>query len=355
MYRPMSRSRKYKIRFFHIYFLVLSVILALALTGILAQTVLARTYVISDGDQVVTYTTFAAEPDRILDRAGVRLTRFDTYTTGAESDVQTITVQRAKEITVYYHGQILKTATQDATAGELLKHLELEVTGEDTLSHDPDTAIFDGMELRVDRVVCGEEAYSASVPYNTIQIGDEAVPENASRVMTPGADGEKICTARVTYVNGEETERLVLSERITRPPTDRVVGVGTGEGAAACKDSGRLIIGEGYILLPTGEMLTYTRRDTVRATAYTHTDDGCDRLTATQTKVHRGTVAVDPRYIPYGTRMFIAASDGSFIYGLAVAEDCGGDIRGDRMDLYFPTQEECRAFGRRRCTIYFLG
>ena len=66
MYRPMSRSRKSKIRFFHIYFLVLSVILALALTGILAQTVLARTYVISDGDQVVTYTTFAAEPDRII-------------------------------------------------------------------------------------------------------------------------------------------------------------------------------------------------------------------------------------------------------------------------------------------------
>ena len=102
-------------------------------------------------------------------------------------------------------------------------------------------------------------------------------------------------------------------------------------------------------------MLTYTHSDTVRATAYTHTDDGCDAFTATGTVVHWGTVAVDPRYIPYGTRMFIMASDGSYVYGIATAEDCGGDIKGDRMDLYMPTYEQCREFGRRRCTLYFLG
>ena len=43
------------------------------------------------------------------------------------------------------------------------------------------------------------------------------------------------------------------------------------------------------------------------------------------------------------------------VYGIAAAEDCGGDIKGDRMDLYMPTFEECMQFGRRRCTIYFLG
>ena len=80
-----------------------------------------------------------------------------------------------------------------------------------------------------------------------------------------------------------------------------------------------------------------------------------DFITATGTTVHWGTVAVDPRYIPYGTRMFIAASNGSYVYGIAEAEDCGGDIKGDRMDLYMPTYEQCMEFGRRVCTIYFLG
>ena len=115
------------------------------------------------------------------------------------------------------------------------------------------------------------------------------------------------------------------------------------------------VISNGFITLPTGEVLTYTDTATVRATAYTHTDAGCDLITSTGTTVRWGTVAVDPRFIPYGTRMFIMASNGSYIYGIAVAEDCGGDIKGDRMDLYMPTYEQCIEFGRRVCTLYFLG
>ena len=84
-------------------------------------------------------------------------------------------------------------------------------------------------------------------------------------------------------------------------------------------------------------------------------DDGCDMVTATGTRVKWGTVAVDPRMIPYGTRMFIVTTDGSFIYGIATAEDCGGAIKGNRIDLYMPTLSEAFRFGRRSCTVYFLG
>ena len=60
------------------------------------------------------------------------------------------------------------------------------------------------------------------------------------------------------------------------------------------------------------------------------------------------TIAVDPSQIPYGSKVVINGQ----VY---VAEDCGGAIKRDRMDLYFPTYEECIQFGRRRCTLYFLG
>ncbi len=171
----------------------------------------------------------------------------------------------------------------------------------------------------------------------------------------------------MTYVNGEERSRTVLSQRVSKNPITEVIALGTGQK----QQEQQVEIGDGYIRLPSGEVLTYTRTDTVRATAYTHTDPGCDLITATGThtvrataythtdpgcdlitatgtQVRRGTVAVDPRYIPYGTRMFIMASDGSYIYGVATAEDCGGDIKGDRMDLYLPTFDECIQFGRRR-------
>lgn len=355
MYKPMPRSKKRRFRIFHIYFIILTLILALALTGLLAQTAFAKTYVITDGDRVVTYTSFATDPARVLGQAGVRLNRFDSFTTESGGSVDTITVRRAAEVTVHYHGKIMKTTSQDETAGELLDRLELEVSGEDVLSHDLSASVSQGMELRVDQVVTEETLYTAAIPREVIRRTDSTLPKGTEQVTVPGEDGEKLCVARVTYVNGEESERELLSEQVTKPAVAEVVAVGTGEEPTAVDPYKMPVIGDGYILLPTGEMLTYTHKDTVQATAYTHTDVGCDLLTATQTTVHRGTVAVDPRFVPYGTRMFIVANDGSYVYGLAVAEDCGGDIKRDRMDLYLPTYQECIEFGRRRCTVYFLG
>jgi 3D (Asp-Asp-Asp) domain-containing protein len=137
-------------------------------------------------------------------------------------------------------------------------------------------------------------------------------------------------------------------------PVNEIIAIGTGS-AEAEATSGGLIIGDGFIITEDGEVLTYTHTQQARATAYTHTDAGCDFWTATNTHVRIGTVAVDPRYIPYGTRMFIVSNDGAYIYGIATAEDCGGAIKQDRIDLYFPTTAECFQFGRRDCTIYFLG
>ena len=68
-----------------------------------------------------------------------------------------------------------------------------------------------------------------------------------------------------------------------------------------------------------------------------------------------GAIAVDPTVIPYGTRMFIVTNDGEYVYGIATAEDCGGGIKGNHVDLFFNTVEECFQFGVRDCIIYFLG
>ena len=352
MYRTKNRPGRKARRMIRLYLFTLTLILALSLMALLAQTAFAKTYVITDGDRVVTYTSFATDPAEVLGQAGVSLNEYDTYTTEAVEGTQTISIRRAQKVTVHYHGEVMRATTLGETAGELLRRLNLDVSGEDVTSHGLDTQTYDGMVLRVDRIVTLQETYTTTIAHEVYYCNDPAIPEGTQDVLTPGEDGEMLCTAGVTYVNGEESERTVLSQTVTKMPTTEVIGIGTG---AQTGGEGELVIGDGYILLPTGELLTYTRTDTVRATAYTHTDAGCDFTTATGTTVHRGTVAVDPRYIPYGTRMFIMASDGSYVYGIATAEDCGGDIKGDRMDLYLPTFDECMEFGRRRCTIYFLG
>lgn len=149
MKRPAPHTKKKKLRFFHIYFLSMTMILALALTGVLAQTAFAKTYVINDGDQVLTCTTFAADPALVLGQAGVRLSRFDSFTTEAGEEAHTITVCRGGEVTVHYHGQVIRTRAQNETVGELLSRLGLEISQEDVLSHDRSRKVSDGMEIRI--------------------------------------------------------------------------------------------------------------------------------------------------------------------------------------------------------------
>ena len=173
------------------------------------------------------------------------------------------------------------------------------------------------------------------------------------RVITEGKAGQALRTDNVVYVNAQEQERSVIKETILEQPVNQVVARGTGTDIGGNTD--RPLIGDGIIVMPTGEVLTYTRTDQFLATAYTKTDDGCDEITATGTRVHWGVVAVDPTVIPYGSRMFIVANDGSYIYGLSTAEDCGGDIIGHRLDLYMEPDPECWQFGVRDCTVYFLG
>ena len=346
MRKPKSKAYRRKMWAVRLYVALLSTILVLSLTALLTQTAFATTYVITDGDRVVTYTSFATDPAEVLGQAGVDLNRRDTFTTEPVDGAEAITVRRARTVTIQHHGKTTVTTSYGETAGELLGRLGLAVSGEDVVSHGLDETVYDGMVLSVNRTETRREVFTTTIPHEVSRCSDPAIPAGTEAILVEGTDGELLCSADVTYLNGKEVSRSVVSETMTQAPVTEVIRVGTGEVPEVVDPQAMPVIGDGYILLPTGEVLTYTHSDTVRATAYTHTDAGCDTLTATGTTVRWGTVAVDPRYIPYGTRMFIVASDGSYIYGLATAEDCGGDIKGDRMDLYMPTYEQCREFGR---------
>ena len=354
MTKTKSRARRKRDFLIRSYVALLSLILVVSVTALLTQTAFATTYVINDGDRVVTYTCFATDPVEVLDQAGVPLEEYDTYTAEAVDGEATITISRAQRITIHDRGQTTVVTSCGETVGQLLKRLGLEMTDADVLSRDQLEETFDGMELSIDRIITSRETFSATVPREIQYCTDETLPLGTERILSEGQDGELLRTADVTYVNGTEKHRTLRTETVLREPVAEIVAVGNAAVPIA-KTQNAPVIGDGYITLPTGEVLTYTHSDTVEATAYTHTDAGCDMTTATGTTVHWGTVAVDPSRIPYGTRMFIIANDGSYVYGIATAEDCGGDIKGDRMDLYMPTYEQCREFGRRRCTLYFLG
>lgn len=336
---------------------ILAVVLPLiCVTVLLAQTAVAQnTYVITDGEQVTVHTSFASDPAQVLDEVGVELDENDFYTTAAGDGVSEITVQRGQVVYVNFCGKKMELDTYGETLGELLDRNGIQTYGQYSVSEPLQTMTYDGMQVQVGNVVQTQETYTVEIPYEVIYCDDPSLPQGQEEVVIAGSAGQMLCSADVVYVNAQEQSRIVLEETMVERPVDQIVAVGTGAGEQTEEDTEELWIGDGIIRLPTGEVLTYTEAKTFNATAYTHMDAGCDMVTATGTRVHWGTVAVDPRMIPYGTRMFIVTSDGSFIYGIATAEDCGGAIKGNRIDLYMPTLSEAFRFGRRSCTVYFLG
>lgn len=70
--------------------------------------------------------------------------------------------------------------------------------------------------------------------------------------------------------------------------------------------------------------------------------------TASGTAVCRGTVAVDPRVIPLGTKLYIEG------YGYATARDTGGAINGNKIDVWFPSLGECYQWGYRHVKVTIL-
>lgn len=319
---------------------------------LLSQTAFAmNTYVITDGDRVITYTTSATDPRTVLGEAGLELDEGDTYTTQAGIGSSEITVRRSQTIYINYCGEEITTTSHGETVEQLLQRLNLSVGEDDQISWPLSADTFDGMCLRIDHVIHQEQTYTTAVPHTTSYCHDPSLPQGMEQTIVEGVDGEMLCTATVTYINGQEVGRTVLTQTVLSGSVEEIIAVGTGLSTDPASDADMPIITEDRIILPDGQVLTFTDSMVCNATAYYN-----QGTTATGTQARPGVIAVDPRVIPFGTRMFIISEDGDYIYGIARAEDAGdSNIIGNRIDMWFPTRWECIQFGNRNCIVYFLG
>lgn len=91
---------------------------------------------------------------------------------------------------------------------------------------------------------------------------------------------------------------------------------------------------------------------TVTATAYTANCEGCSGTTATGINLHENPdkkiISVDPSVIPLGTKVYVEG------YGEAVAADTGGAIKGNKIDVFFPSEETAKQWGVKTVKIQLL-
>jgi 3D (Asp-Asp-Asp) domain-containing protein len=96
-----------------------------------------------------------------------------------------------------------------------------------------------------------------------------------------------------------------------------------------------------------GKTIWYWKTLTVTATSYDKNCEGCNDTTATGAKLTKGIIAVDPKVIPLHTRMYVPG------YGYGKAEDVGGAVKGNKIDLAY---DDLRYgdWSKRSVTIYII-
>lgn len=330
---------------------------------LLSQTAFAKsTYLINDGGRVWIHSTYATDPADILLEAGLTLGEDDTYTTEPGQVMPEITVQRKQLVTILQGSKTMEVISYGETVESLLNRLDLILPEDAVLSVSPDSMTSDGLVIQIFRSTQMEQTYTTVIPFKTVYCYDASLEEGQEVILTAGVDGQMMRTEVASYVDGKEVSRTLKSETVIREPVDQLIAIGTyveqpgqSEMPSEPVKPGMPVISDGVIITPDGEYLTYTGSLAVTATAYHNSDPGCTIYTAIGTLCRVGAIAVDPRVIPLGTRMYIVSDDGQYIYGVAVAEDTGKSIKGNKIDLYFDSVAECNTFGIRGCTVYFLG
>lgn len=383
----MQRSTQHPRRRAWLRRLIVVAVLAAAVGALLSQTVFAQTsYIITDGDRVTVHRSYSSDPYEVLTEAGIELEEEDTYETGYADGMNQITVRRMQMVTVINRGAQSVIGTYGETTGSLLARMGITPGTGDTLSCSSETQTYDGMTIELVHTETRIEEEDTTVPYPVNYYEDPDLEPGAEIVLVAGQNGLTHVKSEVTYRNGKEVSRTVVQETVqTKPVTQLVIrGVdrtimeqpadlepaeqpapaassGTASGSSSSGSSssggsrydGSAETSGNVIMTSSGESYTYVDVMTCSATAYTC--EGYVGHTYSGTLARVGAIAVDPTVIPLGTKMYVVSNDGQYVYGYCVAEDIGGGIKGNKIDLYFDTYAECWDFGVRMCTVYILG
>ena len=265
----------------------------------------------------------AAKPETV---AGVTAT---DNTTGNKTEVsQPQEASRQKPVRLHHFGLTKEFTTHQATVAGVLEDAKINMDGR-TVYPPPETEITDGMVIHVLARKSFLSREEVEVPFGTQFIDDPELAFGDKKVEKEGVKGKDLVIFENITRAGHE-QKIELDRKRVTEPVNAVVRQGVAQS----------------ILTPNG-YVKYKKVLYGEATAYTW-GGGASGHTSVGLYPKRGIVAVDPRVIPYYTKLYIPG------YGMAIAGDTGGAIVGTRIDLFMDSLHECYQWGRRDVEIYIL-
>lgn len=245
------------------------------------------------------------------------------------SDEQTIEVNTAVKMTVIDGGEKFEVTAQPGIVDEVLQATGHERGANDWVTPAYNSWVGEDAVINVHRISYAQNTVTEAVEPKLVEKEDASMPAGTMNVLQEGTPGVDEVLYESVYKNGVKIQDNEISRKTIQKSEDRIVAVGAKNAANSA------------VFAEAG---SYSRSLTVSATAYTHTGN----RTATGTVARVGIIAVDPKVIPLGTKVYVEG------YGYATAEDTGGAIKGNRIDIFLNSNAECINWGRRSVKVYIL-
>jgi 3D (Asp-Asp-Asp) domain-containing protein len=236
------------------------------------------------------------------------------------------------KVHIFVDGQWQTLTTPETTVAGALQEAGIILGELDRVRPGLEETLWEGRNIRVFRIETSEIAETVVDPAKTVILVNPDLRSGLDLAVSEGKDGKISRVVRIWKQDGKETGREIIGHKVLKSRQDGVLMRGTGGLTSRGGGIRNCMIME--------------------ATAYDPGPISCgkyaDGYTAIGMKAEKGVVAVDPRVIPMRTRLYVEG------YGLAIAADVGGAIKGNRIDLCFPTYQEALRYGRRTVKVYLL-
>lgn len=308
--------------------LVLAALVLVFATG--SYAVAHKEVTIVDGNSSMEVSTFARNVEQVLDQNEIQLGPHDAVDPEMDASLEdgcTVQVLRAFTVNIVADGKEKPLQTTEKKVGDILKEAEITVNDHDIVKPEISTVVDGESDIVIQRVLFKEVVEKKEIPFETVKKSDKSLHKGTRRVVQEGKNGLEKSTYKVKYVDGKFTDSKRLERIVVREPQNKIINEGTLQVASRGGDSSR-----------------FGRSFRATSTAYTYTG----RNTATGTKPGPGTIAVDPKVIPLGTKLYIEG------YGYGVARDTGGAIKGNKIDVFFQSEAACRNWGRRTVNVHIV-
>ena len=331
------------------FLLVLGVCVALTASTFNYVFATCKEIVVKEDDKVINVKTYKKTVEQVLKEQGIVVQPYDELqpipNTKLEKNTE-ITIKRAVPVTIACDGGEVQLMTCKKTLQEVLEQASIQLNEKDIVNYSLTDQIVNGMKVAVTRVQEDLVTIQERIPFNTVNKPNDTMEKGQKKLVKQGTEGLTEKQFSVVLHDGKEISRELVNENTVAQPQDQVFEYGTIAVAMTSR----------------GETFRYNKVMDMRASAYDLSYQSCKKnpgdpsygITASGMKARKGVVAVDPRVIPLGSRLYIEGVDGSWAYGYAIAGDTGSAIKGNAIDLFFDDHTYAKKFGRKKVKVYVI-